>query len=437
MHECAVARVALLYFRHVSKRSHPLPLYFPAQWGAPSMVTPAGSGGGGRGKKSPASNTGAAKPKRKPAAKKAAAGGAGVPKKPRATAKKADDPQLSLELVEGAAEVAAPRAAKKPAAPARKRPTAKPSAAPRAQKPAPPEAPEPRTQAAPTSSAREVRRAEPRPKPAPVVRVTIPNRIRLRDLVPKWRPWQRVQQPREPLPFVERALNWMRNAAMVAVVVASLLVMWGAAYALVNPPRTPLMWVRYWQGADEGRFVYSWKPFDELGHATLLAVVAAADPEFFDTGGLNPRAVRATLTHGDGLGAVRPTTLGNLTADHVFSWPSDGWASRSLENFFTLVVDVAWSKRRIAEVYANVAEFGPGLYGAEAAAQAYFAKPAKELSEAEAALLAACLASPADANPAAPNAALLANRDAIYARMQAMGGVERVPKELPRRDESE
>lgn len=393
------------------------------------------SSGGSGGRKRSASTGGGAKPKRTAAPKKASA----APKKPRAPKKKADEAQLSLDLAVEAAPVSKPR--KKPAAQAKPAPTSKPRARATAKdsetRASQPVAP-PRAEAVEVSTpARARRAAQARVPAAPAVRVKLPRRVRLRDFLPRFPRATKKREPRPPLPIVERVLNWLRNAAMVGVVLASLLVMWGASGALLNPPRTPLMWVRYWQGLDEGRFGYVWKPFEELGDAVMLAVVAAADPDFLEDGGLNPRAVRATLSR-EGIGAVGPTTLGRLTAANVYGWPSEGWVNGMVEALFTVVVDLSWSKRRIAEVYANVAEFGPGLYGAEAAAQAWFGKPARELTEAEAALLAACLANPREANPAAPTPALIAQRDAVWSRMQAMGGPARLRDALPKRgDEDE
>ncbi|MFM1920878.1 MAG: hypothetical protein RLZZ303_2512 [Candidatus Hydrogenedentota bacterium] len=397
------------------------------------MVAPSGGSGG---RKRPASTGGGAKPKRTSAPKKASA----APRKPRASKKKADEDQLSLELAVEAAPSSAPKPRKKPAAPAKPSPAAKPRARAaakdseaRASQPVAPPRAAPIEAPKPSKARRE---PTPRVPATPAVRVKLPRRVRLRDFLPRFPRPAEKREPRPPLPIVERILNWLRNAAMVGVVIASLLVMWGASGALLNPPRTPLMWVRYWQGLDDGRFGYAWKPFEELGDPVMLAVVAAADPDFLEDGGLNPRAVRATLSR-DGIGAIGPTTLGRLTAANVYGWPSEGWVNGLVEGLFTVVVDLSWNKRRIAEVYANVAEFGPGLYGAEAAAQAWFGKPARELTEAEAALLAACLANPRESNPAAPSPALLAQRDTVWSRMQAMGGPARLRDALSKRGDEE
>ena len=374
-------------------------------------MSPAASGGGRPRKRPDGSGTA---PKPKAAAKKPAKPRVSKPKdataapaKPR-TRKKADNTDLlPLELDQGLAPKAAPRKTSK-----RKLEPA----------PAPVQAP-----------VVEVPKAKPArakaPAGPPAVRVKLKREFNWRDLLPR-RAARPKAEPRPPMPAVERALEWMRNGATILIVLLSLLVMLGAAYALVNPPRTPLMWVRYWQGLDGDRFGFTWKPFDDLGEPALLAVVAAADPAFLDTGGLNPRAVKSALQEG-GIGAVQATGLSALASRNVFSWPGDSLLSNGLESFFRIVIDVSWNKRRILEVYANVAEFGPGLYGIEAASQAAFGKPAEDLTEQEAATLAACLADPQGQSPTAASPELIAQRNALLQRMQSLGGPDRLRQALP------
>lgn len=405
------------------------------------MTTPPSDKGPGRARKRPAEEGGGEpKPKRKPAARKASPASPAAPArkrapgsspsarkprnpkpavappvtpaKPRASKKKDTTDQLSLSL-ENAAPIS-------PAPPVRRSTTASTPAA-RREVPATPAAPSPSTKR-PAPSSR-------RPAAPPAVRVTLPTKFSWRDLIPERTP-KPPREPQAPPPLGERILNWLRNASTLAVVIVSLLVMWAAAYALVDPPRTPLMWVRYWQGLDDGRFVFEWKPFDELGEEMLQATIAAADPKFLEEGGLHPSAVKKSL-QAEGLAGLHATTLSKLVSRNLFSWPSDSTLSAASESFFQVVIDVSWSKRRILEVYANVAEFGPGIYGAEAAAQSWYGKPAKQLTHEEAALLAACLASPHDANLSAPSAELVARRNELLDRMKNLGDPSRLRDILP------
>ena len=95
------------------------------------------------------------------------------------------------------------------------------------------------------------------------------------------------------------------------------------------------------------------------------------------------------------------------TAKNTFLWPARDWLRKGLEAYFTALIELAWSKRRIIEVYLNIAEWGPGIYGAEAAAQHYFAKPASRLGAMEAARLAAVLPAPLDRSASRPDPEVL------------------------------
>lgn len=364
-----------------------------------------------------------AKPRAPRAAKPKAAGAPAKPRAPRKKPVEAVD-QLAFDLA------AVPEVEQRRKAPARKRTasqTAPEAATPRATakatatpaRAARPRADQARTQLAPA----------PRPAPMPAVRVTLPRKVRLRDIAAALPALRRERKPRQPMPIVERMVGWLRNAATVAVVLLSLLVMWGASYALANPGHTPLMRIRHWQGLDGGRQLHTWKPFEELGDTTLLAIVAATDPAFLEEGGLHPDALKESMKQGPG--ALHATTLGKRVARELFSWPSESLLPRASAAFFSLVVEVSWSKRRILEVFANMAEFGPGLYGAEAAAQASFQVPASQLSQQQAALLAASLADPLHSNPAAPDQALADRANAILDLMPRLGGTAKLREALP------
>lgn len=108
------------------------------------------------------------------------------------------------------------------------------------------------------------------------------------------------------------------------------------------------------------------------------------------------------------------------TAKNVFLWPGRDWLRKAFEAYFTVLIEVAWGKRRIIEAYLNVVEWGPGIYGAEAAARHYFHKPAAALDIAEAVRLAAVLPDPRDWSPLRPTRRVLARSAAIYSNMAAV-----------------
>jgi len=223
--------------------------------------------------------------------------------------------------------------------------------------------------------------------------------------------------------WLARVRTIVRNVATAIVVVASLCVMWVAAYAYADPPRTPLMWIRYWQGHGDGVIAYEWRDDDALSKHLLLAIVAAEDQRFYSHQGFDMVELRKALEASQEGGRLRgASTLSQQVAKNVFLWPSRSYVRKGLELCFTIAVEVCWSKQRILEVYANVVEFGPGIYGAEAASQHFFGKPAKDLTPEQAALLAACLPAPLHRSPAEPSDIVLAKQAWILAQMHNLGG---------------
>ncbi|MBI1320561.1 MAG: monofunctional biosynthetic peptidoglycan transglycosylase [Candidatus Hydrogenedens sp.] len=222
--------------------------------------------------------------------------------------------------------------------------------------------------------------------------------------------------------------NWIRNTATALVVLASLCVVRVASMVYVDPGRTPLMYIRYWEGVGEGHIEHEWRDGADISPNLLLAIVAAEDQKFFDHWGLDVGELQNAIeTAGDGGKLRGASTLSQQTAKNVFLWPSRSYLRKGLELCFTLAVEVCWSKQRILEIYANVAEFGPGVYGAEAAAQRYFHKAAIDLTPEEGALLAACLPNPLDRSPADPSETVLNKQAWILQQMQNLGGTAFIP----------
>jgi monofunctional biosynthetic peptidoglycan transglycosylase len=158
--------------------------------------------------------------------------------------------------------------------------------------------------------------------------------------------------------------------------------------AFVNPPTTPyIMAERSRLGAIERE----WVNLEEIAPAMARSAVAAEDAGFCTHWGLDVAAIRAALAEGDGRGA---STISQQVVKNVFLWHGRSWVRKVLEAGLTPVMEALWSKRRILEVYLNVAEFDAGVFGVEAAAQHYFGVSAADLSDRQAALLAAVLPDP-------------------------------------------
>jgi monofunctional biosynthetic peptidoglycan transglycosylase len=136
--------------------------------------------------------------------------------------------------------------------------------------------------------------------------------------------------------------------------------------------------------------------WDELSRNMKLAVIASEDQVFPDHGGFDWKSIDKAMQHNEKKPArvKGASTISQQTAKNVFLWQGRSWLRKGLEVYFTKMIEWIWGKKRILEVYLNVIEMGKGIYGAEAAAQAYFKKPAKNLTRREAAMIAACLPNP-------------------------------------------
>jgi monofunctional biosynthetic peptidoglycan transglycosylase len=166
-----------------------------------------------------------------------------------------------------------------------------------------------------------------------------------------------------------------------------------AIYRAVPPPITFLMIERLVQGQGLDK---QWRGLDDIAPALPQAVIAAEDSGFCAHHGFDLNAMRAAAIHNERRpGKVRGgSTISQQTAKNVFLWPGRDYVRKGLEAWFTVLEEAIWGKRRILEVYLNVVEWGPGTYGAEAAARRYFGKDAADLTPDQAARLAAILPDP-------------------------------------------
>ncbi|TVR82321.1 MAG: monofunctional biosynthetic peptidoglycan transglycosylase [Rhodospirillales bacterium] len=208
-----------------------------------------------------------------------------------------------------------------------------------------------------------------------------------------------------------KALRRWGLRLLLAVLVAPTVVV--IAYRWIDPPLTPLMMIRLIEGEGLSR---QWVPLHRMSPHLPKAVIAAEDNLFCRHNGFDTEALRHQLTVWRSGGRPRgASTISMQTAKNILLWPGRGPVRKLVEVWLTPQLELVWSKQRILEVYLNVAEMGPGIYGAEAAARAYFGKPAAALSEREAALLAAILPNPR-AWSAAPPGPYVQRRAAVLVR---------------------
>lgn len=169
----------------------------------------------------------------------------------------------------------------------------------------------------------------------------------------------------------------------------------------VAPPTTAFM-----LGDGSGRVpvLYEWTDWVGLGSGAALAVVAAEDQKFAQHFGFDLDSIQASVVkYRDGAALRGASTITQQVAKNLYLWPGRSFLRKAIEAWFTLLIEVSWPKRRILEVYLNIAELGPGLYGVPAASRVHFGKPASEISDAEAALLAAVLPNPHRLDAARPS----------------------------------
>ncbi len=199
--------------------------------------------------------------------------------------------------------------------------------------------------------------------------------------------------PPPPEPKGRRGGVW--RALLLAVLCVAVVgpVVMTVAYRFIPPPVTMLMLLRALQGHG---LDYRWRGLDDISPAMVQAAVASEDSGFCSHHGFDLDAMRKAMAHNE----KRPnkvrggSTISQQTAKNVFLWPDRTYVRKGLEAYFTVLTEAIWGKRRIMEAYLNVVEMGPGIYGAEAAAQRYFGHPAKDLTRSEADRLIAILPSP-------------------------------------------
>lgn len=184
--------------------------------------------------------------------------------------------------------------------------------------------------------------------------------------------------------------------AVISFLVASVLLV--LVFRFVPVPLTPLMLIRSTSSIFDDQFIgirKDWVPIEEIAPSIQQAVLKAEDYHFFEHNGFDYMAIQKAIaynrTHEKKKGA---STISQQTAKNVFLWPDRSWLRKGFETYFTLLIEATWPKERIMEVYLNVIELGPGVYGVEAASQKYFKKRAKHLNANQAALIAAVLPNP-------------------------------------------
>ncbi|MEN9408147.1 MAG: hypothetical protein RL216_121 [Pseudomonadota bacterium] len=210
--------------------------------------------------------------------------------------------------------------------------------------------------------------------------------------------------PPEARPLRARILRW---AARIAGGIAALYAVLILLFSFLPPP------INFYQLGETfrlGGIEKDWVPMEDIAPVMARSAVAAEDANFCLHWGFDMAAIREAVAEGSNRGA---STISQQMVKNVFLWHGRNWARKAMEAAMTPVVETLWSKRRILEVYLNVAEFGEGVFGVQAAAQHHFGVDAKDLTPTQAARLAAVLPDPQERSASNPSSFVRSRTRAI------------------------
>ncbi len=231
--------------------------------------------------------------------------------------------------------------------------------------------------------------------------------------------------------------SWWRRG-LKGLVIAMLGFLLGSVLGVLllrfaHPPFSALMVERRiesWFSTEPYKSRHTWVSLDDMAPCVGVAVIAAEDQNFADHFGFDWKAIEKAYAHNEKSKRKRgASTVSQQTAKNMFCWESRSWLRKGAEAYFTMLLELGWSKRRILEVYLNIVEFGDGVYGVDAASTTFFHKSSSKLKPSEAALLAAVLPNPHKYRVDAPSPYVRGRQAWILRQMGQLGG-EQVVKDL-------
>ena len=215
---------------------------------------------------------------------------------------------------------------------------------------------------------------------------------------------------------LQKFLRWIVLLFFGSTILSVFLLRWCPVYV------TPLMFIRcgqqVWRG-EKIRLHHHWVPMAEMAEPLPLAVMASEDQRFLEHHGFDFGEIgKAVEDYRRGKRQRGASTISQQTAKNVFLWPGHSWLRKGLEVYFTGLIELIWGKQRIMEVYLNSIEMGDGIYGAEAVSQLHFGYPARDLTRANCALVAATLPNPLKYSSEHPSAYMLKRQTWIMRQMR-------------------
>jgi monofunctional biosynthetic peptidoglycan transglycosylase len=216
-----------------------------------------------------------------------------------------------------------------------------------------------------------------------------------KQAAPRYKPGSRSRKKKQEPRF--QPMRWLRRWMLRVVLLSAGVILFGVGvYAVVNPQTGIYM---KQEQLRLGTIDRQWVDFDRIAPVMARSVVAAEDANFCAHWGFDMDAIRKAIDAGSNRGA---STLSQQVVKNVYLWHGRSWIRKALEALITPVLETVWTKRRILEVYLNMAEFDEGVFGVEAAAHHYFGTTPDKLSDRQAALLAAVLPSPKQRSASRP-----------------------------------
>jgi len=220
----------------------------------------------------------------------------------------------------------------------------------------------------------------------------------------------------------------LRILKLVFILFFSISILWVLLYRWVNPPVTLLMIERGFEQKSDGKewkIDKQWVDFDDIADPMKRAAVAAEDQTFLENHGFDFKAMEKAIDKNQkSHKLIGGSTISQQTAKNVFLWPGRSYVRKAFEAYFTILEELFWSKKRIMEVYLNEIEMGDGIYGVQAASQAYFHKDAKDLSKKEAAAIASIFPDPLKWSPTNPSAYITHRQYLILKNMRRLGPLD-------------
>lgn len=224
---------------------------------------------------------------------------------------------------------------------------------------------------------------------------------------------------------MKRYLKWLGGAILLFIFLSILLIL---PFKWIDPPTSSYM-IQQKQAlaedSNESTISYEWVDWHKISDYTKMAAITSEDQRFPFHNGFDLEAIEKAIEESQQGEDLRgASTITQQVAKNMFLWPGRSFIRKGIEAYLTVLIELFWSKERILEIYLNIAEFGPGVFGVQAAAQQYFETSASSLSMGQSALMMTALPSPKRYNLADPSPYMMERRNWILRYMFLLGNTK-------------